>query len=63
MRPARRWWDRAKLLVVVAALWWARKGDWDKAHKIVMDENGRDAASGRVAHASRFGRCAKDPLH
>jgi hypothetical protein len=28
----------------LAALWWARKGDWDKAHKIVMDENGREAA-------------------
>jgi hypothetical protein len=28
----------------LAALWWAGKGDWDKAHKIVMDEGGRDAA-------------------
>jgi hypothetical protein len=28
----------------LAALWWARKGDWDKAHKIVMDDDGRDAA-------------------
>jgi hypothetical protein len=28
----------------LAALWWAHKGDWDKAHKIVMDESGRDAA-------------------
>jgi hypothetical protein len=28
----------------LAALWWARMGDWDKAHKIVMDENGREAA-------------------
>jgi len=28
----------------LAALWWAGKGDWDKAHKIVMDESGRDAA-------------------
>jgi hypothetical protein len=28
----------------LAALWWASKGDWDKAHKIVMDESGRDAA-------------------
>jgi hypothetical protein len=26
------------------ALWWARKGDWDKAHRIVMDEHSRDAA-------------------
>ena len=40
----------------LAALWWARKGDWDKAHKIVMgersdavlrtamDQDGREAA-------------------
>jgi hypothetical protein len=28
----------------LVALWWAHKGDWDKAHKIVMDETGRDAA-------------------
>ena len=26
------------------ALWWAAKGDWDKAHKIVMDEESADAA-------------------
>jgi len=28
----------------LAALWWASKGGWDKAHRIVMDEDGRDAA-------------------
>lgn len=28
----------------LAALWWLKKGDWDKAHKIVMDEEGREAA-------------------
>jgi len=28
----------------LAALWWAKKGDWDKAHTIVMDTDGRDAA-------------------
>lgn len=28
----------------LAALWWAKKGDWDKAHRIVMDEHGREAA-------------------
>ena len=26
------------------ALWWAAKGDWDKAHKIVMDQESADAA-------------------
>jgi hypothetical protein len=28
----------------LAALWWAAKGDWDAAHKIVQDENTPDAA-------------------
>jgi hypothetical protein len=25
-------------------LWWARKGDWDNAHSVVMDEHSPDAA-------------------
>jgi hypothetical protein len=28
----------------LVALWWAAKGDWDKAHGIVMKEESRDAA-------------------
>jgi hypothetical protein len=28
----------------LVALWWAAKGNWDKAHKIVMDEETADAA-------------------
>ncbi|MCA1528299.1 hypothetical protein [Bradyrhizobium yuanmingense] len=28
----------------LAALWWAAKGDWDRAHKIVQDESSREAA-------------------
>ena len=28
----------------LAALWWAAKGDWDAAHKIVQNESSRDAA-------------------
>ncbi len=28
----------------LAALWWAAKGDWNKAHAIVQDEEGVDAA-------------------
>jgi hypothetical protein len=28
----------------LAALWWAAKGKWDEAHRIVMDESGPDAA-------------------
>src|SRR5437016_13337492 len=26
------------------ALWWAGKGEWDRAHEIVQDESSRDAA-------------------
>lgn len=28
----------------LAALWWAAKGNWDRAHKIVQDESTSDAA-------------------
>jgi hypothetical protein len=28
----------------LAGLWWAARDDWDKAHKIVMDEGGKDCA-------------------
>jgi hypothetical protein len=28
----------------LAALWWAAKGQWDDAHKIVQDEDTKDAA-------------------
>ena len=28
----------------LAALWWAAKGEWDQAHKIVQDEPTADAA-------------------
>ena len=28
----------------LAGLWWAAKGDWDQAHKIVQDESSRGAA-------------------
>jgi hypothetical protein len=28
----------------LTALWWAGKDDWNKAHKIVMDEGGKDCA-------------------
>src|ERR1043165_9092843 len=34
----------AGLAPSVQALWWAAKGDWDKAHKIVMAEEAADAA-------------------
>ena len=28
----------------LAGLWWAAKGDWDRAHTIVQDERSSDAA-------------------
>ncbi|WP_441236639.1 hypothetical protein [Bradyrhizobium sp. 930_D9_N1_4] len=28
----------------LAGLWWAGKGDWDQAHRIVQNDSGRDAA-------------------
>jgi hypothetical protein len=34
----------ADLAPALAALWWAAKGHWDKAHGIVMKEESRDAA-------------------
>jgi hypothetical protein len=55
----------------LAALWWARKGDWDKAHEIVMDESGRDAAwvhaylhrvEGDTGNAAYWYREAKQPV-
>ena len=34
----------AGLPPALAALWWASKQDWDKAHRIVMDAGGEDSA-------------------
>jgi len=34
----------ADLGAPLAGLWWAAKGDWDRAHKIVQDEDTADAA-------------------
>jgi hypothetical protein len=28
----------------LAALWWAAKDDWERAHGLVMDESGEDCA-------------------
>lgn len=32
------------LAAPLAGLWWAAKGNWDEAHRIVQDDTGRDAA-------------------
>ena len=34
----------AELSAALTGLWWAGKDDWDQAHKIVMDEAGKDCA-------------------
>jgi hypothetical protein len=32
------------LSLELQALWWAGRGDWDKAHRIAMDTHSREAA-------------------
>lgn len=32
------------LAAPLAALWWAAKGEWDKAHEIAQDDDSEDAA-------------------
>jgi hypothetical protein len=32
------------LSTALSGLWWAGKDDWDKAHKIAMDDEGADCA-------------------
>jgi hypothetical protein len=31
-------------LPLLQALWWVRRGDWDRAHALIQDLPGRDAA-------------------
>ena len=54
----------------LAALWWAAKGDWDRAHKIVMNEETAEAAwvhaylhrvEGDLGNASYWYRQAGQP--
>ena len=33
-----------ELAAPLKALWWAKKDEWDKAHRIVMDEAGSSSA-------------------
>lgn len=34
----------ADLSPALAGLWWSGKGQWDRAHALVMDEGGKDCA-------------------
>lgn len=55
----------------LAGLWWAAKGDWDRAHVIVQDEGSREAAwvhaylhriEGDLGNASYWYRQAGQPV-
>ena len=55
----------------LAALWWAAKGNWDEAHRIVQDEPTADAAwvhaylhrvEGDLSNASYWYRRARQPV-
>jgi len=55
----------------LAAMWWAAKGGWDEAHKIVQDEASADAAlvhaylhrvEGDLGNAGYWYRQAKKPV-
>src|SRR5271154_6274070 len=55
----------------LAALWWAAKGDWDAAHKIVQDESDANSAwvhaylhrvEGNLSNAGYWYRQAGQPV-
>ena len=60
-----------ELAPTVQALWWAAKGDWEKAHQIVQDDESREAAwvhaylhrvEGDLPNASYWYRTAGKPV-
>jgi len=55
----------------LAALWWLKKGDWERAHEIVMEADDADAAwvhahlhrvEGDLSNAQYWYRQAKKPM-
>ena len=61
----------AGLTPPLQALWWAAKGDWDTSHKIVQDDESREAAwvhaylhrvEGDLPNASYWYRTAGQPV-
>jgi hypothetical protein len=55
----------------LAALWWLKKGNWDRAHEIVMNEDSGDAAwvhahlhriEGDQSNAQYWYRQARQPM-
>jgi hypothetical protein len=60
----------ARLRAALEGLWWAAKGEWDRAHRIVQDEEGAEGAwvhaylhrvEGDVANAGYWYRQAGRP--
>ena len=60
-----------ELAAPLAALWWAAKGGWDEAHRIVQDEATADAAwvhaylhrvEGDLGNAAYWYRTAHRPM-
>jgi hypothetical protein len=61
----------AKIAAPLAALWWAARGDWDKAHTLVMNDDSREAAwvhaylhrvEGDLGNAAYWYRAAQRPM-
>jgi hypothetical protein len=61
----------AGLAPALAALWWAAKGNWDAAHKIVQDESDANSAwvhaylhrvEGDLSNAGYWYRQASQPI-
>ena len=55
----------------LAALWWAKKGEWDKAHRLVMADDSAEAAwvhaylhrvEGDTGNAGYWYRQARQPI-
>jgi hypothetical protein len=55
----------------IEGLWWAAKGDWDRAHTIVQDDGSREAAwvhaylhrvEGDLSNAAYWYRTAGQPV-
>lgn len=61
----------AKVAAPLAALWWAAKDEWDKAHTLVMNDDSREAAwvhaylhrvEGDLGNAAYWYRAAGRPV-
>ena len=69
-RSARETAPPAGIAPPLAALWWAAKGEWDRAHVLVQDDPSREAAwvhahlhrvEGDLGNAAYWYRTARKP--